>query len=199
METDMLKIIKQRRSEYNLDKKIKSTVSEIKEVVSYAIKHTPSAFNVQSSRVILLLNKHHDKFWSIVKEELRKRVPPEKFAPTEEKINSFANAFGTILFFEDDKLTEGLQTQYPRYKDNFPKWAEQGNGMLQYCIWDLLTALGLGASLQHYNPIIDNEVKKEWTVPANFRLIAQMPFGNVYKKADKKDFAPIKERLFIYK
>ena len=50
--------------------------------------------------------------------------------------------------------------------------------MHQLVVWTGLEAEGLGASLQHYNPLIDDEVKQEWNVPANWKLIAQMPFGN---------------------
>ena len=35
----------------------------------------------------------------------------------------------------------------------------------------------IGASLQHYNPLIDNEVREHWGLPGQWQLIAQMPFG----------------------
>ncbi len=65
-----------------------------------------------------------------------------------------------------------------RYAENFPIWSHQASGMHQLVVWTGLEAEGLGASLQHYNPLIDDEVKTEWNVPANWKLIAQMPFGN---------------------
>ena len=71
--------------------------------------------------------------------------------------------------------------------------------MLQFSIWTLLCEAGLGVSLQHYNPIIDEEVKKAWNIPSHYKLIAQMPFGKPLKKADKKTFEPIENRLKIYK
>jgi predicted oxidoreductase (fatty acid repression mutant protein) len=45
----------------------------------------------------------------MVMEALRKIVPVEAFAPTEEKINSFKNGYGTILFYEDQDVILGLQ------------------------------------------------------------------------------------------
>lgn len=49
--------------------------------------------------------------------------------------------------------------------------------MLQLFVWTALENEGLDASLQHYNPIIDEEVKKQWNIPESWKLIVQMPFG----------------------
>ena len=35
----------------------------------------------------------------------------------------------------------------------------------------------MGASLQHYNPLIDDEVRRVWNLSDDWKLIAQMPFG----------------------
>jgi predicted oxidoreductase (fatty acid repression mutant protein) len=35
--------------------------------------------------------------------------------------------------------------------------------MHQLLIWATLEAEGLGANLQHYNPVINEEVKKTWS------------------------------------
>lgn len=51
-----------------------------------------------------MLGDHQDKLWDITKEALSKIVPADKFAPTEEKINSFKSGYGTVLFFEDSKV-----------------------------------------------------------------------------------------------
>lgn len=72
---------------------------------------------------------------------------------------------------------ESLQQQFTSYKDNFPLWSQQSNGMLQFVIWTSLENQGLGASLQHYNPLIDAQVKTQWDIPDSWNLIAEMPFG----------------------
>lgn len=36
--------------------------------------------------------------------------------------------------------------------------------MHQLVVWTALETEGLGATLQHYNPIIDDEVKNEWNI-----------------------------------
>ena len=71
--------------------------------------------------------------------------------------------------------------------------------MHQLVVWTALEAEGLGASLQHYNPLIDDEVKKEWNIPDNWKLIAQMPFGNPTSQAGEKEFQPLEDRVKFYK
>lgn len=137
------------------------------EIIEYALKHTPSVFNSQSTRVVLLLGDHQDKLWDITKEALRKIVPADKFVPTEEKINSFKSGYGTVIFFEDSKVVESLQEQFALYKDNFPIWSQQTSGMHQFVIWTALEVEGFRSSLQHYNELIETDVKKEWSVPEN--------------------------------
>lgn len=196
--SDIYTAIENRRTYYGISKE--STISDdrIHQVINKAVTVAPTAFNSQSERVILLLGKQHDKLWDITMDSLRKIVPKEKFAPTEQKINSFRNGYGTVLFFEDEKVIQDLQKNYPLYKDNFPTWAQQSNGILQYIIWTLLVEEGLGASLQHYNPLIDHEVKSQWDVPDNWTLIAQMPFGKPTAKPQEKEIKPLDERIRVY-
>ncbi|MEH7260882.1 nitroreductase, partial [Bacillus toyonensis] len=49
------------------------------------------------------------------------------------------------------------------------------------------------------NPLIDDEVKQEWNVPANWKLIAQMPFGNPTATPGEKEFQPLEERVKFHK
>jgi uncharacterized protein len=196
---DFYSAVEQRRSIYGISKDINVTDDRIQEVIDHAVKHTPSSFNSQSGRVVVLLGEHHNKLWDITTETLRKIVPADSFSATEEKMNGFKNGYGTVLFFEDQAVIEGLQKQFELYKDNFPVWSEHSNGMLQYVIWTALEIEGLGANLQHYNPIIDDEVKQEWNVPSNWKLIAQMPFGKKVAEPGDKDFMPLEERIKVFK
>lgn len=199
MEKDIYAIFKERRTYYGIGKEKIVSEERIEEIVKEALKYTPSAFNSQGSRTILLFGENHNKLWDITKETLRKIVPEGAFSSTEEKINSFKAGYGTILFFEDDAVIESLQKQFELYKDNFPVWAEQSNGMLQYAIWCLLDSEGLGVSLQHYNPLIDKDVKSVWHIPNNWRLIAQMPFGNKAAEPNEKKYQPVEERFKSFK
>jgi len=199
MAKDLNTAIKERRSIYAINDKITVTEDKIISLVTDAVQHVPSAFNSQSSRAILLFGEHHKKLWDIVLNTLKSIVPPENFPDTQVKINSFSAGYGTVLYFDDTSVTNGFGDQYPIYRDNFLVWAQHSNGMLQFAVWSLLEAEGLGATLQHYNPIIDDAVKEAFQLPASWHLIAQMPFGNPTAPAGEKQFAPIEERLKIFK
>lgn len=199
MEKSFWTAVKDRRTYYGINKEHVADAKRIQQVIEDAVKHAPSAFNSQSSRVIVLLDAQHDKLWTLTKNELKKIVPPENFAPTEEKINSFQNGYGSVLFFEDQTVVEGLQSQFPLYKDNFPVWSQHASGILQYVVWTALEMEGLGASLQHYAPLIDEAVRAEWQVPATWKLVAQMPFGKPTAEPGAKEFQPLSERVKVYK
>ncbi|MBQ7705336.1 MAG: nitroreductase family protein [Selenomonadaceae bacterium] len=193
------KAVINRRTIYNLGKNIPVLESEIISAVERMTKEVPSAFNMQSARVILTMNEHHEKVWDITKAALKKIVPADKFAGTEAKINGFAAGYGTILFFEETDTVKDMQEKFKPYAENFPIWASQANGMLQFAIWTLLEKMGLGVNIQHYNPLIDDEIKKAFDVPASWKLVAQMVFGEKLKDADAIEKLPVAERVKVFK
>jgi len=132
-------------------------------------------------------------------EALRRIVPEKAFKPTEDKINSFKSGYGTVLYFEDQSVVESLQENFSTYKDNFPIWSQQSSGMLQLVVWTALDSEGYGASLQHYTELVAADVKKEWNIPENWKLIAQMPFGKPTTEPDDKQYNFSKEQIKIFK
>ena len=108
MNKNFFEAIKERRSIYAIGKDSPISDERIKEIVEEVVKHVPSAFNSQTTRTVILLGESHDKLWNITMEALRKVVPADNFASTEEKINSFKAGHGTVLFFEDFAIVEGL-------------------------------------------------------------------------------------------
>ncbi|MED4293011.1 nitroreductase family protein [Priestia megaterium] len=198
MSKDFYSVLKERRSYYGINKDVQVSDERIKEIVEFAVKHTPSAFNSQTARLVVLTGKSHDELWNITTDTLRKVVGDRDFTGTQQKMDSFKSGYGTVLFFEDEAGVKSLQKQFPSYADNFPIWSNQASGMHQLVIWTALESEGLGASLQHYNPLIDEEVKKEWNIPSNWKLIAQMPFGNPTLQPGEKEFQPIENRVRFY-
>ncbi|OAJ73612.1 nitroreductase [Brevibacillus sp. SKDU10] len=199
MAKDFYTAVEGRRSIYGISKEVSISDDKIKEIIEFALKHTPSSFNSQTARIVLLLGEQHDKLWNLTEAALRKVVGDNNFAPTEEKMKSFRNGYGTVLFFEDQQVVEQLQKDFALYKDNFPIWSQQSSGMHQFVIWTALEMEGLGATLQHYNPLIDEDVRKEWNVPAHWKLIAQMPFGQPTMAPKEKEFKPLDERFKTFK
>ena len=198
MSKNFYEALKERRSIYAISKESGVSNERIQEVINEAVLHTPSAFNSQSARVVVLFGENHNKLWDITEASLKKIVPEENFAPTKEKIDSFRNGYASVLFFEDQNVVKNLQEQFSLYKDNFPVWSQQSSGMLQYVIWIALAVEGLGASLQHYNELIEEDVAKEWNIPSGWKLVAQMPFGKPVSGAGEKEFLPLDERVKTY-
>ncbi len=195
---EFLNAIKKRRSIYSISNEAVISDKRLQEIIETAVDHTPSAFNSQTNRVVLLLGDNHKQVWDITLNQLKAVTPPENFGATKEKIASFAAGYGTILYFEEQDTTKGLQDSFPLYADKFPVWAEQASGMLQFVIWTTLALEGMGASLQHYNPLIDDEVTKKLGLPESWRLIAQMPFGKPCADAGEKTFLPIKQKVKVF-
>jgi len=192
--------VKGRRSIYALGQEKTIPETKVEEIVQEALLHTPSPFNSQSTRIVILFGDAHKRIWEITLAELKKRVSPEQLEQTTKKINdSFASGYGTILFFEEKTIVENLCASFPSYADRFPFWSHHTNAMHQFVIWSALEAEGLGASLQHYNPLIDDEVRKTWELPESWQLIAQMPFGKLMTPAGEKEFAPIEQRMKVFR
>ncbi|KAI8589507.1 Nitroreductase-like protein [Geranomyces variabilis] len=194
-----LSAIKTRRTIYTLSKESPISDARIQEIVETAMHHTPSSFNSQSNRAVVLFGANHDKLWSIVLEVLKAIVPADAFPATQARIGGFANAYATVLFFEDNADIEKMQAAFPTYQDRFPGWSLQSSGMLQGYVWTALALEGLGASLQHYSPLIDERVRAEWNIPAKWTLLAQMPIGKPTAPAGDKTFKPISELVHVHK
>ena len=150
MERKFKEALAHRRSYYALSNKSLISDEEIENIVKFAVKNIPSAFNSQSTRMVLLLGEQHVKLWNIVKDTLRKIVPAEAFKTTENKIDkSFASGYGTVLFFEERKVVE-YRNHSQLIKRNFP----YGHNKLLQCInWPCGPCWRMSASVPHYNII----------------------------------------------
>ncbi|KAF2868263.1 nitroreductase family protein [Massariosphaeria phaeospora] len=191
--------IKERRTIYALNKQPTIDDKKIVEIVKDTVLHVPSSFNSQSSRLVVLLNAEHDKFWDFVLEILKPMVPEDQFASTEQRISGFKGGYGTVLFFEDPEPVQALQKAFALYAHHFPTWSEHTSAMHQFALWVALEAEGLGANLQHYNPIIDRKAQEHWNIPMDWKLTAQLVFGGVVAPAGEKEFKPVEgERMFVH-
>lgn len=198
MSNSFLDAIKTRRTQYSLGKTLPLSQDALTTLIQDAIKHAPSSFNSQSSRAVILFGAQSEKFWGLVADELRKIVPADAFPATEQRINSFAAGAGTVLFYEDQDVVKELQEKFALYADNFPVWSEQSSGMAQLVVWTALATAGVGASLQHYNPLPDAAAAAEWNLPASWKLRAQMPFGSNEAPFGEKTFMDDAERFRVF-
>lgn len=198
MSNTVINALKKRRTQYALGKQLPISQEAVTQLIQEAVRLSPSSFNSQSSRVVILFGEQSQKVWDITKETLRKIVPAENFAATEQRIDGFAAGAGTVLFFEDQSVVEGLQQQFAAYADNFPIWSEHSTGIAQIAVWTALAEANIGASLQHYNPLIDDEVAKTWNLPASWKLRAQLPFGSNEQPFGEKTFIADADRFRVF-
>lgn len=178
MSHTFLEAISQRRSNYLLDNISPVATTQILDTIDTVLSVVPSPFNVQSARIVVLFDEQHIALWDIVEQALKSRIPADIFERSRQKLHrSFRAGFGTILIYEDIEVLNQLRINVPDYAENVDRWSEQSSGMLQFALWTALEDMGLGASLQHYNPLIDKAVSERWLINDSWRLIAQMPFG----------------------
>lgn len=187
-----------RRTQYSLGADLPISQPDVTALIQEAVRQAPSSFNSQSSRAVILFGAQSRKFWDLVKDALRPIVPAEAFAQTETKVNGFAAGAGTVLFYEDSVPVQALQAQFPLYADHFPVWSEHSTGIAQYAVWTTLAEAGIGASLQHYNPLVDAAAAAQWDLPSTWTLRAQMPFGAHAGPIGEKTFMDDAERFRVH-
>jgi predicted oxidoreductase (fatty acid repression mutant protein) len=108
-------------------------------------------------------------------------------------------SFLQALFYEDQSVIKGLQEKMEVFAPYFPQWSEHTSAMHQYVLWTALEAEGLGANLQHYNPIANEKVAKAFGIKDGWELKAQLVFGDPVgtARADLKarETQPLEERI----
>ena len=67
-------IAETRRSIYMLNDQLPVSKDEVVKLVEHAVLHTPSSFNSQSSRLVVLFGEDHQKLWQITEDLLRAMV-----------------------------------------------------------------------------------------------------------------------------
>lgn len=182
--------IADRRSVYALGKDIPVSDDELVGFIRRTTELVPDAFDMKSQRVVVALGGKQDALWDAVYDAFGGKV-------AREKIDGFKAAHGTVLFFYDQDVIDAMQRNVPAYAQNFPVWAQQSNGMLQFSVWTGLRSLGIGANLQHYNPVIDDAVKQLLDVPQSYALVAQMPFGSIEAQPGPKAAEDIDARVIV--
>lgn len=167
----ILTATKNRRSIRGLKPELPTTVSidDVQAIVQTIIKDSPTAHNSQGNRAIILTGETHKNVWNHVVETIP--IEPLKKRPAGIR----DQAFGSIIFFEDDKTLEKLQKDDPRWADAFIRLNDHSSGAAQVLIWTALDSMGLGCHLQHYNDFIRQALPGK--VPAEWSVVAQLCFG----------------------
>jgi len=96
-------------------------------------------------------------------------------------------------------VTNAMIEKFTMYEKNLLKWSEQQNGMLQSNLWSALAEQNIGASLQHYNELIEDKVADMFDIPSTWRLIAEMPFGGIKEVPKEKPQVDLEKRILVRK
>ncbi|SCV72694.1 BQ2448_4231 [Microbotryum intermedium] len=198
MSSKFISALTARRTIYALSASSPIPNSKIVEIVNEIVKHSPSSFNSQSSRAVVVFGDEHKKVWQFTKKALKAIVPAEAWPQSEQRLSGFENGHGTVLLYEDMNVVKGLQEKMPTYAAKFPQWADHAHGILASNLWVALELEGLGANLQHYNPLLDADVQKEFGIPEGWELKAQLVFGKVEAPAGEKAFQALESRVKVF-
>ncbi|KAF9558775.1 Nitroreductase [Agrocybe pediades] len=192
-----LDAVKARRSFVAINKTSPIPDDRVISIIQDTIKHSPSAFNVQSCRALILFGAEHEKFWDLAAKKVKDTVPEAVFAGLEPKIKGHRDSYGSVLFFEDTEAVKKLPPQFQGVFSQYPEWYAHAQGMNQFVAWTALTAEGLGCSLQHYKP--NAEVLAEWKLPQSWVLHAQLVFGTPTgpPRGGEKVFPSLEDKVLV--
>lgn len=97
-----IELAKARRSVYSISNASTVPDSQLEQLVHDAIKHVPSSFNTQTTRIVLLLHDENQRFWDTVQGVYMSMVergtfPEDKWkAGTKPKLDSMKAGYGTV-------------------------------------------------------------------------------------------------------
>jgi len=203
---DYLKAIEYRRTVYGLNDKAPVSDDRILEIVRAVSQTSPSSYNTQPGRIVVLLGAPHKKLWDMTAEIA---TPIVKEHAGEEMANAMAGrfaafkaAYGSILFWEDNDVVKQSGETHKASAHMFPQWSEHSDAMAQVQIWTALELEGFGANLQHMAaiPPVEAAYRKEWNIPESWSLKANMNIGGMAQPHPAKpDKLPVSETVLVYK
>jgi len=193
-----LDLLEKRRSIYTIGTNSDYTKEEITERIRDVMKQVPTAFNSQTTRVVVLFDEAKDKFWDHIYDVQKDVLEGDVWEMMSGTITGSKNGIGTVLFFEDIDAVKQMPAQGIRgeaYKQN-------NNANAQYAVWLALTEMDLGATLQHFNvgyeQGFDRGTKEMFDLPDSYEMLAQMPFGSIEQEAGEKDHIDPDEQVKVF-
>lgn len=187
----MLETMKKRRTYYKLSKDLPLSDEELISLIKEVLYYTPDAYNIESQEVSLLIGDKHEMLWDDINKVFDGKIAPEK-------INDFKGAYGTILIFINEDKVNTVKDKFPLYKDAFDYYKHHASGMFQINLWNALREQGIGASIQHYNPVIDEIVREKYSYKDNQKLVVQMVFGGIIEEPEPKPKEDINKRIKVF-
>lgn len=186
--TAFKQVIKDRRSIYALGNNSEHSIDEIVASIREVQKDVPTAFNSQTTRLVILNGEANTKFWDLILDVQKNVLDQASWDFMSPIMMGAKNGIGTVLFFEDRDAVATMPTQGERteaYKQN-------NSANSQFAVWLALAEMNLGGSLQHFNvgyeQGFDKAIREMFDLPDSYELIAQMPFGSIEQEAAEKEY-----------
>ncbi|KAJ7634344.1 nitroreductase [Roridomyces roridus] len=202
MSASYLDAITVRRSNYALTNKSSVSDEKLQNIIKHAVKHCPTPFNSQTSRVILVTGATHIKLWEAVIGALLPMIPEgNTWTHFAGLLDLHKGGYGSVMFFEDQAIVDGIIQKQPFVANQFPDWNKNAAGILHATIWTAFSLEGLAATLQH--PPLTAEMiaglNLGFDVPSTWKSTAILPFGDPAAPPKEKTFSPVEDRFKVAK
>ncbi|SCV02978.1 LANO_0G01398g1_1 [Lachancea nothofagi CBS 11611] len=186
-----LDTIASRRTIYALKPQLPENIElkDVQDVVQAIIKHTPTAFNSQINRAMILTGESHKRLWNHVYET----IPIENFK--KRPLSARDEAFGTVVFMVNDAKTKEMQQQFPAWAETIPELAAHASGSAQISTWAAFKQLGIGAHLQHFNQLVADALP-EGSIMEDWEVQGQLVFGLPAGSPNEKTFIENEVKVF---
>lgn len=190
MSAPILKSVATRRTIYALKPEFPANfkLTDLQATIQAIIKDTPTAFNAQGNRAVILTGATHKAVWDSVTKAIDSPDGQRRPASVRDE------AVSSIIFFTDDKVTETLQEQFPAFASAFPGFADHSSGAAQITSWTALETSGLAGHLQHYNGYIKAALGDK--IPQNWTVQAQLCVGIPAAPAGEKSYIDNPVKVF---
>ncbi|KAK7194247.1 hypothetical protein NESM_000339500 [Novymonas esmeraldas] len=194
-----------RRSVYHVNKLLPLSAEEVCTLVKAAVRAAErlSADDVpHSTRVVLLLGSAHDAFWDLVADQIHRVASPATAAVGAAKVDhSMKAAAVTLLFYSDTRVESSIAARLTRLghdgDDMAAVMGTRGVAAAEMAVWTALACAGIGATLHHYNVLVEQLVTQQLQLPPWWRMQSQMPLGGVARPPDAKSYAPMEDRCIV--
>lgn len=88
--------VAERKTVYALSNESPISDARIHEIVDAAIHESPSAFNSQTTRAVVVLGKKHEELWDAVAAVYKSFLPEDKFAHLKQRFDGHRAGYGTV-------------------------------------------------------------------------------------------------------
>ncbi|GCE11596.1 nitroreductase family protein [Tengunoibacter tsumagoiensis] len=142
--------------------------------IAEAGRWSASSGNSQPARIVILKERNTD-FWNFVEQTLSTKLQGEQLERAIARLAGYRSGVFTIVVYEDTTISHNPPAGFnPELWKNF---AAQALGIFQANLWNAISAAGLGASNQHINFQIEEELRSFLHVPETWQSYCILPVG----------------------